>query len=508
MTHEESQQMSGTQHATVLGAGLFPFAEQSHIALEPWQYRITRTPHPGAKRLNQLWVSHAPDLPCIPVKDASGHVAGVLLGFPIDLTSGKCITKEWQAPGHLNNDVEAGIHQSLAALAGRFLWVCETSTLRRIYPDAATQISCVWDRETGSAGATALAILDEAGYAQRFDHAQFAMLCQENAGWFPAGLTAHAGVSRLLPNHYLNIDTWSAHRFDIRPQLPKVSGPEETVEHIIQTIGTQIGALMMADRPPLLSLTGGHETRMILACARQWADDLTFVTVEQGNHTRQDMALAQQISQEHQLRHRLVEARQADRAGQERYLRRTGHAAADANLLQHATWRSLRPGTVLVGGLGGHIARAPLWFDEDTQDMTLSAGELVSRMGLLANDKTLRYLDTWLEGLAGEPADRILDLAVLENQLGPCAMAQFCGNPGVVRFLPFLTYATIAQMQALPQEWKRSKALSRAIIGRMWPELLTYPFHATGRFDTFLNRAKRVWVHRVDAMHVFEQGLG
>ncbi|MEL6570025.1 MAG: hypothetical protein AAFQ64_00095 [Pseudomonadota bacterium] len=508
MTYAESQHLSETQHPTVLGTSLFPIFEQASIALEPWQFRITQAPHPGATRLKQLWVSHAPDLPCIPVQDASGFAAGVLLGFPIDLTTGTCITKEWQAPGHLNLECETGVHQSLATLAGRYLWVCETSTMRRIYPDAATQISCVWDRETGSAGATALAILDEAGYAQRFDHAQFAMLCQENAGWFPAGLTAHAGVSRLLPNHYLDIDTWSAHRFDIRPQLPEISGPEETVEHIIQTISIQIGALMMADKPPLLSLTGGHETRMILACARQWADDLTFVTVAQGNHARQDMALAQKISQDHQLRHRLVEAQNADRAAQERYLRRTGHATADANLQQHATWTALRPGTTLIGGLGGHIARAPLWFEDDTHDMTVTAEQLVSRFGLLASDKTLRYLDTWLEGLAGEPADRILDLAVLENQLGPWAMAQFCGSPGIVRYLPFLSYPTVAQMQALPHEWKRSRALSRAIIGRLWPELLTYPFHTTGRFDTLLNHAKRVWVNRVDAMQRLRQRRG
>lgn len=470
--------------------------EHSKIALAPWQYRITRSPHPGARRINRLWISHADDLPFIPVTDATGQQVGGLLGFPIDLPTETCVTTTWQSR---DNSAE-GILKSLATLAGRFLWICDTQDQRRIYPDSATQLSCVWDRETHSAGASAFAILDEADYAQRFDHTQFATLCQDHIGWFPAGLTAHAGVTRLLPNHYLDLDTWSAQRFDMRTIVTPVTGPESSIDLIIEVLDAQIAALVTSTKPTFASLTGGYATRTLLACARQRTQDITFLTVEQPSFGRQDVTLSQQIAQDQRLRHRIFEVERADRAGQERYLRRSGHATADANLACHPTLSCLSRDATLLGGTGADIARAKLWFEDDDANTTVTPDVLLSRLGLQGTEKTLRWLDWWLDGLAGECADRILDLAYLENRLAPSSMAQLCANPGPRRFAPFLTYPTLVHMQALPLEWKQSNALHRAIIGRLWPELLTYPIHTADRLGTLLQGSHLNWQDRVDAL--------
>ncbi len=469
------------------GHNVVPDIAHPQIHLEPWQYRITTTPHPDATRFGQLWLSHATDLPCIPMVDAQQRPVGCLLGFPIDLHRGTCVEGQWCVPADIDLSSDAGLLTCLSRLGGRFIWVCDTGRVRRIYPDAATQVSCVWDRDTGCAGATPLAILDDAAYARRFDHALFATLGKGPVGWFPAGLTAHAGVHRLLPNHYLDLDSWTAHRFDISTILPPRDTPEDTVSQIIETVCTQIEALMATQNPPYFALTGGYGTRMLLACARQWADNLTFVTIEPADQNRHDITLAQNIARDHGLRHRILPHQVADRAAQERYLRRAGHCTSDANLLAHPHLTNLPSGSVVVGGTGANLETAPFWYDDDGPDMTVDPALLLSRLGLPRNDKTLRHLGMWRAGLQRAPAEQILDLAYLENKIGPWAMAQFCANPGAIRHAPFLTYGTIASMMALPQDWRQTKALSRAIIGRLWPELLMHRF---GAAEQLISRAQ------------------
>jgi len=192
---------------------LYPSTPLAPIDLEPRQFRLTERPHPGASPVGSFWLSHHPDLPKITVIDAKGNSAGVLLGFPIDLATSCVISQRWTAPVGADLKTDQGRQAVLMALGGSFLWICITDRCARIYPDACAQIGCVWDTATRSAGATALAILDDDDYATRFDHAQFARLRLQGEEWFPAGLTTHSGVTRLLPNHYLDLSQWDAHRF-------------------------------------------------------------------------------------------------------------------------------------------------------------------------------------------------------------------------------------------------------------------------------------------------------
>lgn len=453
---------------------------QPEIQLEPWQYRITTTPHPGAQRHGDIWLSHAADLPVTEVRDANGTSAGLLLGFPIDLAGNTIPNGVWQLPDGADLATSKGITTALTALGGRFLWLCQTATYNRIYPDAATQISCVWDRETKSAGSTALAILDDADYAARFDHAQFATLGGDRETWLTAGLTAHSGVTRLLPNHFLDLDTWTVDRINLA-QITLPQRPDDIVDAMIGIVTAQIGMLVAHDKVPLIGLTGGMDSRVILACARQWADDLCFVTVASEDASHQDALIAQRIGREMRLRHRVLPRLVADRTEQERYLRRSGHCSADSNLQFHPTVAGLSPDHVFVGGIGGDLARAPYRDEDADPHQPVTPNLLLSRIGLPHTEKTLRYLSWWLSRLPEVSTAEVLDLAFLELRIGPWAMAQFCSSPGLVRYAPQLTYQSVAMMRSLPMDWKTTNALSLAIVGRLWPELLALPVNTRGR---------------------------
>ena len=99
----------------------------------------------------------------------------------------------------------------------------------------------------------------------------------------------------------------------------------------------------------------------------------------------------------------------------------------------------------------------------------------------------MRHLAWWLDGVKTMSVDQTLDRAFLELRLGPWAMAQYCGAPGLVRYAPLLTYKNVALRSVLPPAWKHSDGFTRAVIAWLWPELLKVPFHRRGAPTGSLN---------------------
>lgn len=185
----------------------------------------------------------------------------------------------------------------------------------------------------------------------------------------------------------------------------------------------------------------------------------------------------------------------ADTDQQELFLRRGGHCHGDSNVKFHPSVWPLAREHVFVGGLGGEIGRAFLWRDTDTANLDVSTELLVTRFGLRRSDKAAAALDAWLTELKTEFGTNgldILDLAYIENRMGPWANVQFCADPTVVRYAPMFTYETSALMRGLPADWKRNGTLGIAMIQRLWPELSQYPYNSLGPLRDIWVKIQRV----------------
>mgnify|MGYP007002582666 CR=1 FL=1 len=207
-----------------------------------WNYAITATP--AGPRLET-----GPDIGVFPVDMADGRPAGRLIGFPIDLVSGRLVEGRLRLGHALQDTPEAFVERTLRSLAGRFLWLAEFDGLSRLYPDPAASVPCVYDPHLGRAGLAALSVLSPDEAAARFD-AALSRDCRLTAeGWLPAGLTAHADLHRLMPNHYLDLADFRAHRFHgaaPRPATPLAVG--EAAETVLSLLRTQIGASVQFSR--------------------------------------------------------------------------------------------------------------------------------------------------------------------------------------------------------------------------------------------------------------------
>lgn len=462
-----------------------------YSALQPWQYRLSSSASQKAIPIGKFWLEIGPDLPIVSLTDSDGKPVGFLLGFPIDLKARRMINDVWQVPARLGADIDAFVREGFLALGGRLIWIFCTENVARIYPDCSAQVPCVFDPEMQAAGSTADALLDDAEYEARFDKVLFDQLGVDGEGWFPAGLTAHHGLSRVLPNHYLDLETWSVKRFWSGPDA-QTDNPSQIVDEIIEIIQAQIEAMINGPKRVAMTLTAGHETRALLACTRPFLDQVDFVTVSGDDRHKTDTVMARRIAADLGLSHLTLARTKSDPQQRALFIRRGGHCNADSNSHFHPSVWPISKSHTMVGGLGGEIARAFFWRDTDTPQMALTSSMLAARFGLMENQALIGRLDHWLDVLQSKNSLNALDLAYIEHRNGSWAAVQFCSDPTLVRQSPLLTTRTVELMLQLPADWKRAERLSPEIIARLWPELERYPYNSLGFFHDIFIKLQRV----------------
>lgn len=441
------------------------------IILDRWQYRLSSTPHPWSHPLGSYWLSLGEGLPQTIVRSPQGKDLGILLGFPIDLNAAALVRGTWTTPPERDARDDAAIANVLNALGGRYIWIVPHRNGMRIYPDAAAQISCVWDASTDEVGSTAGAILQPSEYERRFDRKLFDQLDITNGGWFPGGLTAHDGVARLLPNHYLDLRSLTAHRFAI----PTTSHPSQAVclDGFRDIVNAQLTALRQGSHQPVVTLNHDPASTGLMACLKGHVRNLQWVTVK-GRHRA---ARVKQLVAAFNLRHSVQGAMRSDNETHQRFLKRSGHCTAMTDQSDPATFASWADRHCLIDSNGYDIADCPLWTEQDPQEFSITPALLADRLGLKSSTALEKALSHWIDnlpdGIQPRPA---LDLAYLELGVGAGNAARFCADPSMLRISPFITYRTVQMMQSLPKALRRNGQLSRALVTRHWPAIDTFPY--------------------------------
>lgn len=252
----------------------------------------------NARSIGNLWLETGEGLPVTTLLDESGRECGVILGFLIDPVRRNMPDTSWQASVAFDPSApERFALAALRALAGRFLLIITASRDVQIYPDVAAQLPCVLDRESGDAGSSAYALLDDEAYEDRLDRVLYNRLGVNGEGWFPAGLTAHRGIERLLPGHVLDVAQGRIRRFWPIAAIPPCGDPQAVVTEMIDLVRAQTEALLMGDKRVTFALTGGKDTRVLLACARPYLDRISFVTVTGDGRHHNDTVIARMIAE-------------------------------------------------------------------------------------------------------------------------------------------------------------------------------------------------------------------
>lgn len=431
-----------------------------------------------------------PGATALPVQDRSGATVGFFLGTVTDPARSAVCKFPLTFDGPTSPaGLDAAIESFAYRYTGSWLLVFAAGGEERIYLDADGSLSLVYDPDGKAAAATTGLLLDDTAYRARFDGALYSALGVEGEGWFPSGLTAHTGIKRLLCNHTLDLKTWRAHR-----HWPKrdFTWTTQVRDHSVRIAGIvrDTTAALIADGRTVSALTGGNETRFLLAAIGDQRNNLDFVTVA-SPATHRDVVLAKRLAQMGGLNHRLLPLAEASLEEQAAWRYRSSHGITGPNMVSHPSIAPLSDYKWFIGGLGGEIGRAFFWRPGDTEGMPLDATTLVPRFGMPLHEAVVEATRAWHEPIAGLNALTRLDLAYLELRMSAWAFAQEYAVNTVRLIHPMIGREAYQLMLELPPEAKRGNAVITEGVRALWPELMQVPINRYGDYRDLLQVVTR-----------------
>lgn len=448
------------------------------------------------RRLGTWRLAHHPTLPVITIDDprasADDRSIGWVLGYPIT------------SDGHLLADGETVVWGDAPAdladeLGGRFLVIVVAGDRPAICPDAVGSYSSVYCPSLRIAASTPALVPYDSTTTDRHDLLG-RLGIPEFSGTFPFGMTVRHGIDRLLPNHHLDLRSWTVVRHGPRRRHERGAlEVEETADRVATIVRRQIDAVM-DHIPCYLPLTAGNDSRLLLACAGHRRDELALYTADIGGvDGATDVDTAATIADRFGMRHQRVPMVPATAADIDRWLHRSGCCVGEPRGMKATTtYRTLDRGRARLSGQIGDFARNVYRLPADHEGTRLTVERLalqaasrhdVDYRSSIRDDKirfslsreVLGYVERWMAGLGEDDALRILDLVYVERVLaawaGTWVYAEYFG-PGFTIF-PMCHSELIALIMGLPDDVRRSETFNRVVIARQWPELLDVPINVT-----------------------------
>jgi hypothetical protein len=433
------------------------------------------------ERSGDWFLGRHPSLPAIRLLGDNNCTIGWFLGYPIDkkgqlLGEGDAIRE----PELWNGSMES-VEHFVYGFGGRFLVALVGIRNSRIYLDPCGSLSLVYCPHQKVIASTPNLIPYDEQTRDRVDLARELGIPYTNA-MYPLNLTPRNNIERLLPNHYLDLSNWQSVRH--WPKKPLHS--DESVEEAIVAIGTIVKrniAAVVSKTPTYLCLTAGHDSRMVLACARDVVDRLELLTVPiPDDGARIDIDTARKIAKRFNIRHFVPKQQKPKQEDLDEYMFRIGYSTGEVRGWQAATTnKQANPAYALLYGQVGGLERIPSpWSREDVPESTkITPERLLELLEAPRTELILAPLRRWLETVPAVKSFQVIDLFTIEQRFGCWAgvwpYAESNG-PGFIIF-PMCHREVVERMLTLPTQYRRSGTLMKDVIKREWPELLAWPFN-------------------------------
>ena len=235
-----------------------------------------------------------------------------------------------------------------------------------------------------------------------------------------------------------------------------------------------------------LTLTGGHDTRMLLACLGKLSSEIDCLTICPESSIHVDRVIPEQLSIQFGLRHVWVQPLAADKTGEDLFVRRSAHCYGDTNKIYFKTLRSHLGKRFVVVGVGGENARATLTKHTDI-GQPLSPESLLRRLKFNPSPRLVSAMKKWLNGLADFSPEQQLDNLYSEQRIGGWYGTQGCSNPGQYNVAPLITYKNIELMHRLDLDSKLRSQLTRRMNEHNWPSLADVSLNTVGTVKNLVN---------------------
>lgn len=432
------------------------------------------------------------------LKDASGTVCGIVLGHAVTgdgqhMSGDFALEVAMDAPEFLDS-----AELLLKWSAGRFCALVACPAGARIYTDPAASFGVVFDPVSRAvASSLLLALTRPIENNPAFDNAAIVgddpfggtPEHDDYSGLYGFGLTRDRLARRVIANHYLDLAAFAPHRFWPRgDDLDRFAMDRAGLaDLVISRLGATVAALA-ANTPSLFLLSGGYDSKMVLAAARDTIAESpnveAFVFAATWNQTL-DVAVARALGEQQGVRvnevvpdegHRgaYTGAAEAERKALA-YVLATGSIGPMPPAERRGFLDQLPDDTILITGNMLEIASAVWWPPAGTDDRThaLKRSMVAQNSDAERRDRERRF-DAWEASLPEAAREKLHDFNYVENTL-PNTQGVHLGVTGQFRVPPANDRAIFAASMAAPVRWRRRRGLYNAVVSRACPELHEIP---------------------------------
>jgi hypothetical protein len=438
------------------------------------------------QRLDHLKVS---------IPEGNGEL--IIVGYVFDLDDS--LESPWSAITDARQFF-ASVELRLRKLAGRYICIASFEDQARVYLDASGSLSLVYSPSQKICASTISCIPYSEFTQDRTELIETLDVTSNNVS-FAFGLTPRHNISRLLPNHYLDLNTWAASRHWPVGDRSISATPEEDIKEISDILAKTISVACRAEHSIYMSLTAGFDSRALLATCKDNLDSIKFFTWHLPDKTAEnDVKIARQLAKSHALDYQefpFVEASEADRG---LWLFRTGLSVGELRGISLSTTvNSMDSYRNYLPGLVSEFGRGAFWRGDDSEETVLDARNFLDRMRLPHTKEFIEAAHQWFINLPVKGVFEALDLLHLEQQLGCWAGVTAYGHAaGPKRFHPYSQGRILDLLFMLPPDFKRKNLVPIEIIRHRWPQLLELPINGR-QFGSIKTDAI--------AKHTPEQGL-
>ncbi len=369
----------------------------------------------------------------------------------------------------------------LEKLGGRWVMIATISGQTRIYHDAAGLKPVFYcDPPTyGLSIASQPALLEAIGAAEPDSdmRAEF----ERHSPWasWAVNTVPYRGVKQLLPNHTLDLQTGEAIRYWPKADLDPLP-TEIAAESMAHLLSGMIKAAVNR-RECVMSLTGGYDTRLLLACARSISDDIEFFTVNTEQIKGYDISIPRRIAKEKKLRYLVVDNK-LDADYQNVLLGNVGGMFYGKSISMVKTLSDYVQDRFHITGVTSELNRC-FYYKNGIYPKTLTIDELYRRSKFKGNPVSEKGIEQWFNEAPSGFNINLLDLFYWENRLGVWGSCGFTLREAVADQIPPMNCREFIQLGlATPTDSRINPyELIRQIIHQTEPSLLDYPFNPSWR---------------------------
>jgi hypothetical protein len=466
------------QNPSELFFGQFYISESAECPFPAWTSRRYRT----------WYIHHHPVLREHDIMSGNGP-AGLFLGYVIDDRFG--LAEDGQALQMERND-EADLEkleEFIYERGGRFICLLTYGDRDYLFLDPAGNLACVYDPlQRIIASTNTLIHCFATGKIPEHDPPLGSLKANQ---FYPAGLTDEAHIHRLLPNHCLDMQSFTAQRHWPKAFLAPFTESEsrDALEAIARQVHFNVTSVAKK-KQVYIGITAGKDSRMLLATCHDVKERVALYTFDYGDKRRShDAGMGAKVARHAGLPHQVIQISKADDETKVRYLNKIGYngsAGKSKDFLVGCTKFDMDQ--AMLPGFSGEIGRAYYRMYQYGEVGNQTVEHFLFLLHIPDREPYRSAVAEWHDSVKNLVDEKqIFDLLFLEHRTGCWSSVHYYGfAPMSVLINPFSHRRIYSNMIRLYDEHKLNQELPRTIIEKYWPELSELPYVTAKRPDSSL----------------------